>query len=130
MGRKAKPIKDRKTNLYNYYNSDNELEHRLQMMARREGISMSAIRVQALTEYDDRHWEGNYQTLMESYDEGGKKSEGQIEMEIVNELAKKKRDNSGSEILPLLAKIKPEKRKNSFKIVSKQLRSRGVKVWR
>ena len=130
MGRKPTPIRKRTTKKYSYTNHDDELEHRFQLMAKREGITVGALRVKAIIEYDDRHWKGNYQTLMESYDEGGEKSDGQIEMQIVNELAKKKRDLSRSDIYPLLADVKPEKREHSFENIRKELTSRGVKVWR
>ena len=129
MGRKPTPIHRRTTKYYSYKNPDDELEHRLQMMAKREGITVGALRVHAIREYDERHWKGNYQTLMESYDEGGAKSDGQIEMEAINELAKSKRDLSRSDIYPLLAEVKPEKREHSFEKIRKELDSRGVKVW-
>jgi len=129
VGRKPTPIRKRTTKKYSYHNLDDELEHRLQMMAKREGTTVGALRVQAIREYDERHWKGNYQTLMESYDEGGEKSDGQLEMQIVNKLAKKKRDLSRSDIYPLLADVKPEKREHSFENIRKELTSRGVKVW-
>ena len=87
MGRKPSPIKKRVTKKYTYTNPDDELEHRLQMMAKREGMSMSAIRLQAIIEYDDRHWKGNYQTLMESFDKDGDKSDGQIEQSVRDRVA-------------------------------------------
>ena len=130
MGRKPTPIHRRTTKYYSYKNPDDELEHRLQIIAKREGITVGSLRVQAMKEYDERHWDGNYQTLLESYDEGGVKSDGQIEMEAINELAKSKRDLSRSDIYPLLTEVKPEKREQSFENIRKELTSRGVKVWR
>jgi len=47
---------------------------------------MQEIIRRSLEEYRDRHWEGNYQTLLFSYTPGGAKSQGQIVQDVFRSL--------------------------------------------
>ena len=69
--------------------SGTQIIDEIDRIANREKCSRSKIIVCGLAEYIDRHGLGNSQTLLSSYDEGGLKSDGQIEQEIIQYFIKR-----------------------------------------
>ena len=55
---------------------------KLQIISHRERRTLDSLHTAAVEEYVGRHYYGNYQTLLPSYDDGPK-SRGQLEAEIV-----------------------------------------------
>jgi len=53
------------------------------VIIRRESLTFDTFCTQAVEEYVQRHYDGNYQTLLGSYEPGGIKSEGQQEQELI-----------------------------------------------
>ena len=53
------------------------------MISRREQRPLDELHSQAILEYVERHYYGNYQTLLPSYEGSSPKSMGQLEAEVV-----------------------------------------------
>jgi len=73
--------------------SGTQIIDEIDRIANREKCSRSKIIVCGLAEYIDRHGLGNSQTLLSSYDEGGLKSDGQIEQEIIQYFIKRQENH-------------------------------------
>lgn len=129
MGRKTKPLDQRKTSLFNFNCQDQDLIGRIQIIAKRENKPFGEIIVAALQEYDEKHWDGNFQTVIESYRDGGVKSQGQIEAEIIRELQDNKKVQFKG-ILDILIKrgIAPRQRKDMAQKIDKKLRQKKVRI--
>jgi len=57
---------------------------KLQVIGRREKRTLDSLKTAAVAEYVDRHYYGNYQTLLPSYEGSAPKSSGQLEAEVVH----------------------------------------------
>lgn len=88
MGREPKPLKNHAGRFLIDYPIDEPEKYtymeKIRAIMKRETLSFNQVATKALCEYVDRHYYGNSQTLLESYEEGGIKSDGQIEQMIVN----------------------------------------------
>ena len=93
MGRDPKPLKNHSGRfLIDYPLKDQEkytYMEKVRAIMRRETLSFNQIATAALSEYVDRHYYGNSQTLLSSYEPGGIKSEGQLEQGIVKHFTDK-----------------------------------------
>jgi len=100
----------------------------------RERTSRSGIIMKALAEYWDRHIKGNYQTVMESFEPGGHRSDGQLEQEIINTMLgiPEWQDIKWSIIRLRLKEIGyPMKKLTSgADRIARVLQEKGRKVWR
>jgi len=88
LGRKPKPLKDRNSRLFAYqYPLDDpkyfETMEKFHVISRREQRPLDDLHTAAVAEYVERHYYGNYQTLLPSYEGSSPKSSGQLEAEIV-----------------------------------------------
>ena len=73
--------------------SGTQIINEIDRIANREKCSRSKIIVCGLAEYIDRHGLGNSQTLLSSYEEGGLKSDGQLEQEIIQYFIKRQENH-------------------------------------
>jgi len=141
VGRKLKPLQDRGTNLFHFRAPlDNPLCYDIMEKAytiiRRESLSFDELCNNAIEEYVGRHFDGNYQTILGSYEPDGVKSEGQREQEIIRYYEKRCKD--GYEVR--LSEIKTRIREilgyegNKVKVaadrIAEHLYELGVKIWR
>lgn len=103
-------------------------------IAKRERKSRSALTVEALKEYRDKHIGGNYQTMLLSYAAGTPRSQNQIENEIL-ELLKRKGKLTGHlgrrEIVETLREngFKGKNRISIAQHLSRRLEEAGIKIW-
>jgi len=122
---------DRKTDMVQFRvpREKHELMDRIQVIAKREGENVNDVIIRALDEYDEKHWKGNYQTLMESFEEGGVKSNGQFQQEIIRQLEHRK-STYWKEIIRILKQkgIKPKKRVEMGREIAKALKDKEVEV--
>ena len=138
MGRKLKPLKDRDSNvfLFEYPLHDAEALETMESfhtIIRREGIPFNRGMRQAIEEYVRRHGDGNTQTLLASYQPGGKKSEGQLEQEVVRFFQGLKREVNRKEVLEKVITDLGYSRGRASQVADglvRQLRDSGVRVWR
>lgn len=108
----------------------------IQTIAKRERKSRSAIIIDAMREYSDRHLKGNYQTLIPSYNsESNETNRALVERTIRNFY--KNMDSKGFEIKQkdIVESCKKEVPNIQSALtmaerVSKWLSEQGVKVWR
>ena len=138
MGRKLKPLGDRATNIFNFRAPlDDPLFYGVMEKAytiiKRESLTFDQFCVQAVGEYVGRHFDGNYQTLLASYEEDGVKSEGQREQTLVRyyvdrsvevrytDMVARVRETLGYEGSKLIA---------AAERIAQQLYEKGVKIWR
>lgn len=138
MGRKPEPLKNRKTNnfIFTYPLQDpaafKDMET-FQEWCKREGMDFNkGIRL-AIKETIERHQAGNYQTLIPSFEEGGVKSDGQLEQEIIQKyLTKNGQDIPYREILRDVKAIgyKGIKAAQAATRIAYSLNQVGKKVWR
>lgn len=141
MGRKLKPLHDRSTNLFSFhYPLDDPVQYGIMEKAyaiiKRESLTFDKFCVDAVGEYVARHFDGNYQTLLGSYEEDGIKSEGQREQEIVRYYLD--RNSSGydlkySDIAASLRErlgYKGSKLLSAIERLAQILHEKGIKVWR
>ena len=133
MGRRVKPLAERKTSLFNFNCTDFDLIGNMYLIAKREGKSFGELVVHSLEEYEVKHLKGNFQTVFESYQEGGVKSEGQHEQEILRHFQGLNRELNYKDII---AKVKTDLGHNAKKArvtadnITRRLKEAGVKVWR
>ena len=77
----------------NGFYSGLQIIEEIDRIANREKSSRSKIIVTSMAEYIDRHAPGNSQTLLSSYEEGGLKSDGQLEQEIIQYFIKRQENH-------------------------------------
>lgn len=137
LGRKLKPLKERKTNSFTFEYPIHdppalELMEKFYKVLKREGFNLNEGMKQAIELYVERHGDGNWQTELDSYQPGGTMSEGQLEQQIIRHFQALERDIKRSEIL---AKVKEQLKYPPSRLpavvtgLSKQLRDLGVRVW-
>ena len=139
MGRKLKPLRERSTNIFNFRAPLDDpvyygVMEKAYTIIRREAMSFDEFCVAAVEEYVGRHFDGNYQTLLASYEPGGVKSEGQQEQELIRYY----QDRAGDGFDVRLPDIKDRLRdmgyeggkvqNSAFRIVQR-LHELEVKVW-
>lgn len=87
LGRKPKPLRDHRGRFSYQYPLDDphyfEVMEKLQVIGKRESRTLDDLHKAAVSEYVERHYYGNYQTLLPSYDGASPKSNGQLEAEVV-----------------------------------------------
>jgi hypothetical protein len=138
MGRGLKSLDNRKTNSFTFEYPINDPQARkiledFYKILVREGWDLKEGMKQAIELYVERHGPGNYQTLMNSFQPKGHRSEGQLEQELVRYFQGLERDITGREIL---AKIKKELGYDSKRAaatldrIGQQLHELGVRIWR
>lgn len=138
MGRKLKPLRDRATNIFNFRAPlDDPLFYGVMEKAytiiKRESLSFDEFCVAAVDEYVARHFDGNYQTILGSYEDGGIKSEGQQEQTLVRFYV-----DRGQEVryTDVVARIRETLGYEGSKLIAaterlaQRLYEKGVKVWR
>ena len=143
LGRKLKPLSDRSTNLFNFqYPLDDPIQYGIMEKAyaiiKRENLTFDKFCVNAVGEYVARHFDGNYQTLLGSYEEDGIKSEGQREQEMVRYYLD--RNSAGYDVnvkySDIVASLRDRLDYKGSKLISaadrlaKCLHEKGIKVWR
>ena len=103
---------------------------------KRENLTFDKFCVNAVGEYVARHFDGNYQTLLGSYEEGGKQSEGQQEQELVEYYLNRDKDgydvkysNIGASLRERLG-YKGSKLTSTTDRLAKLLHEKGITVWR
>ena len=102
-------------------------------IARREGVSRSAIVVTALKEYWKIHRKGNYQHYMTGFLPGGVKSDRQIEQDIINYFMNNQLDVKYSEVAMRIRSDLGYKGKSlidAIERIVKKLHDNGVKIWK
>lgn len=106
----------------------------IQTIAERERKSRSAIIVEAMKEYSIYHLKGNYQTLINSYEDEGEQNRASIEREIRGFFLA--RSSKGIEIKLNEIKTHCRNQLTNAKTASAMaerihewLKSQGVKVW-
>ena len=141
MGRKLKPLHDRSTNLYYFrYPLDDPIQYNIMEKAyaiiKRESLTFDKFCVDAIGEYVARHFDGNYQTVLGSYEPGGVKSEGQREQELVKYYLSRDRDGYDVKYSDIGDSLRERLGYKGSKLISaterlaKLLHEKGVKVWR
>jgi len=140
LGRKLKPLPDRSTNQFNFrYPLDDPIQYGIMEKAyaiiKRESLSFDRFCVAAVEEYVARHFDGNYQTMLGSYEEDGIKSEGQREQELVKYYLSRDRayDVKYSDIAVRLRErlgYKGSKLISATERLAQILHKKGIKVWR
>ena len=138
MGRKLKPLKDRLSNIFLFEYPLHRPEDYKTMeifyeVLQREGIGFNKGMKAAIELFIERHGDGNYQTMMNSYQPGGIKSEGQIEQEIVRYFQGLERDLTLKELLAKVMEDLGYPRGRASKVadgLAKQMSDLGVKIWR
>ncbi len=108
-----------------------EVIDKLKVIAKREAKDIKELYNLAVEEYVEKHFDGNYQTLMGSFADGGIKSDGQLEQEIINQLkAPSLKDVKFNKITGLCreAGFKKDLVEHAENI-SRQLIKEGYKIW-
>ena len=111
---------------------DETLYPEIVKIAKRDGVSTSAVIVRALREYWVEHREGNYQHDMLNFVEGGHQSNRQLEQNIVDYFVER---NDVITYPQLMNRIKKEldyrgkKLSDAANRLMKQLYEKGFKVW-
>ena len=141
MGRNLKPLKDRESNQFHFKVPLNDPTHygvmeKAFIIIKREAMSFDNFCYTAVEEYVARHFDGNYQTLLGSYEEGGIKSEGQQEQELVEYYLNRDKDgydvkysNIGVSLRERLG-YKGSELISATERLAKLLHEKGIKVWR
>ena len=133
LGRPPLNSDKRKSNLFIVKLPDTKILDNLIILSKREGKSLGEISHLAFSEYWEKHGLGNSQTLLPSYDQGGAKSEGQLETECYNAF-----NNQGSRVerVDLHGWLKArkvndaKKRIAMVKRITHRLKSeKGIEVW-
>lgn len=140
MGRKLKPLKDRESNQFHFRVSLNDptrygVMEKALIIIKREALSFDNFCYTAVEEYVARHFDGNYQTVLGSYEPGGVKSEGQQEQELVKYYL---RDRAGYDVKysDIATRLRERLGYKGSKLISaterlaKLLHEKGIKVWR
>jgi len=88
MGRDLKPLNKREDNLFHFrlnlqIPSVFDTMNKAYTIIKREGYTFSEFVGLTLTEYVDRHYEGQHATVLDSFTEDGVKSKAHIEAEII-----------------------------------------------
>ncbi len=103
---------------------------------KRESMTFEQGLLIVISEGVDRHYYGNTQTLLASYEEDGKKSEGQQEKELVEYYMSRDKDgynvkysNIGSSLRERLG-YKGSKLISATERLAKLLHENGIKIWR
>lgn len=141
LGRKLKSLHDRSTNLFNFqYPLNDPIQYGIMEKAyaiiKRESLTFDKFCVNAIGEYVARHFDGNYQTILGSFEEDGIKSEGQQEQEMIKYYLD--RDGAGynvkySDIAARLRELldyKGSKLISATERLARLLHEKGIKVWR
>jgi hypothetical protein len=103
----------------------------LKTIAKREGVELKEIYNRAFDEYALKHGPGNFQTLLGSYEEGGVKSDGQIETEIFNQFRSRKIDLTFKELIARVREMGFKKDAVAISdSIAKKLDKEGIRVWR
>ena len=101
---------------------------------KRESITFDQFCTQAVEEYVGRHFDGNYQTLLGSYEPDGIKSEGQREQEILRYFETRHKEKYRITYTDIVAQIREKLEYTGKKIVNtaqriaKELHEKGVEV--
>ena len=141
MGRKLKPLHNRSTNLYYFrYPLDDPIQYGIMEKAyaiiKRESLTFDKFCVDAVGEYVSRHFDGNYQTVLGSYEEDGIKSEGQREQEIVRYYLDRNSSGYDLKYSDISARLRERLGYKGSKLISAAerlaqiLHEKGIKVWR
>lgn len=130
MGRKPKPLSERKTTLFNFNCTNKTLIADIRLIALRENRTFGDIILLALTDYAKEHAPGNPQTQMSSFSEGG--------VQTLHQLVGRLRQKfySRNEVLKreILQNLKAEgingmERVNTADKIADWLREQGKKVY-
>lgn len=141
MGRKLKSLQHRSTNLFSFhYPLDDPIQYGIMEKAyaiiKRESLTFDKFCVDAVGEYVARHFDGNYQTLLGSYEEDGIKSEGQREQELVKYYLSRERAGYDIKYSDIAASLRERLDYKESKLISaterlaRLLHEKGIKVWR
>lgn len=141
MGRKLKPLKERATDLFHFHVPlDDPLFYGVMEKAytiiKRESLSFDEFCVNAVEEYVGRHFDGNYQTLLASYEEDGVKSEGQREQELVRYYVARARDGFDVRVSDIKDRLRDHlgyaggKVQQTADRIVQLLYEEDIKVWR
>ena len=141
MGRKLKPLQHRSTNIFSFHYPLSDpayygIMEKAYTIIKRENITFDKFCVDAVGEYVARHFDGNYQTLLGSYEEGGIKSEGQQEQELVEYHLSRDRDGYDVKYSNIGASLRDRLGYKGSKLISaterlvKLLHEKGIKIWR
>ena len=141
MGRKLKPLQDRSTNTFNFQYPLKDPKYygimeKAYTIIKRENITFDQFCVNAVQEYVSRHFDGNYQTLLASYESDGVKSEGQQEQELVRYYMGRAENGFDLRYIDINTKIREKLGYEGSKTVAvanrvtQRLYENGVKVWR
>lgn len=108
-----------------------QLVEEIDQIADRERIPRSELIMKALANYHNKHFKGNSQTLLPSFGEGGIKSQGQIANDLLHSFEGEK----DVEFRKVLAKVRSIGIVKRWEIevaeaVVKELREKGVRIWR
>jgi len=139
MGRKPKPLHQR-SNLFSFrYNLDDPEKYAIMekflTIANREQNTFMDLIAEAIKEYVENHWKGNYQTLLNSYEPGGVKSEGQLEQGIILELTQRNQRGFDINYQHIMDLVKERMGKRGGEAVAiaervmEKLMENGVKIW-
>lgn len=115
---------------------DETLYPEIVKIAKREGVSVSAVVVRALREYWKEHRKGNYQHYMENFMPDGVQSNRQIEQQIVDYFVDRFDKSFDVKYPNVVERVRTELRYDGQKMVDavdrivKQLHGVGVKIWR
>ena len=133
VGRKPVLPTERKSNQFLFIVPENqkELMDKMFLIAKREGVTMTEIYLQAFKEYNEKHGAGNFQTMLSSYEKGGVKSEAQFEV-LIFEHFKDAYEVKYVDIIYYLMEqgMKSKKRVDVAGRVFKRLKEAGVRVFR
>ena len=106
-----------------------ELVRRINEIAERERIPRSELLKRAITSYVELHWQGNYQTLLPSFESDGLQSLGQSERLCYNYFKRHSRVSKEELIYWLMDNdVDPRKRMELATRVSKALTDIGVEI--
>jgi hypothetical protein len=139
MGRNLKPLDQRSTNIFNFqYPLADPMYYGIMEKAykiiKRESITFDKLCTQAIEEYVGRHFDGNYQTLLASYEIDGIKSEGQQEQEIIRHFESRHKDGYKIKYIDITSRLREAltysgtKLVNTAQRIAKDLHEKGMEV--
>ncbi len=131
MGRKFLDPSLRSRNMYSIRTDNHDLMRGLQEIAKRERLNFNDIAIKAFEEFLDRHGPGNSQTLLDSFEPEGIKSDGQLETEVFRLFESRFMDVLYREVIEELKRkgFTGQKLVEAAKRVCKALKAEGLKVY-
>lgn len=139
MGRKLKPLTERSNNLFHFHVPLEEplsfgVMEKAYIIIKREALSFDDLCFSAIDEYVKRHYDGNFQTILGSYEPGGVKSEGQQEQALIRYYEARHKDGYKVNYNDLIERLRESleysgtQLVNTAQRIAKTLHEKGMEV--